>query len=75
MANTSSEGLEGSVLGISRNNHLETTGWVSAAQAPGDGFLQATATCLGGLESLWAWGLFEFGIIGRVGDRKEASVW
>lgn len=74
MANASSEGLEGLVLGISRGNHLETTGWVSAARAPGNGFLQATASCLGRLEFLGAWGLFEFGIIGWVGDRKEASV-
>lgn len=71
MANTSSEGMEGSVLGISRDNHLETTGWVSAAWAPAISSLQATVTRLGRLEFLWAWSIFEFGITGWVGDRKE----
>lgn len=74
MANTSSERVEGLVLGISRDNHLETTGWVSAAWAPGISSLQATVTCLGGLDFLWAWSIFEFGITGWVGDRREALI-
>lgn len=70
MANANSKGVEGWMLVVSR----DPRGWVSAARPPGSRPLQARVTRLGCPGLPWAWRVFEVGVIGWVGDRKEASL-